>query len=129
MIKSAPLPLGCNVQGAQALKLDMVHGNGLEVCTLNVRTLTATGAATLPDKELARLLALPGYRRSAGWALESYLPEIASFSGLVDRMVVPGSTASRLRLQIGCTPLYSAGSPSVTVFSWHALRTLTAFFP
>ena len=43
------------MQGAQALKLDMVHGKGLQVCTLNVRTLTATGAATLLDKELARL--------------------------------------------------------------------------
>ena len=55
VIKSAPLPYGSNVQGAQVLKLDMVHGQGLQVCTLNVRTLTATGAATLLDKELARL--------------------------------------------------------------------------
>lgn len=33
----------------------MVHGKGLQVCTLKVRTLTDTGAAALLDKELTRL--------------------------------------------------------------------------
>ena len=33
----------------------MVHGKGLQICTLNVKTLTAAGAATLLDRELTRL--------------------------------------------------------------------------
>ena len=33
----------------------MARGEGLQVCTLNVRTLAAIGAATLLDRELTRL--------------------------------------------------------------------------